>query len=89
MDKEFFLENRSGHKEGIVMHTVIKGTKTIAEYKQVQEDMQEKARVYFDAHKAACEEWTHGLPAKIWSEAGALSEFRRIPPPLSVSVGGG
>lgn len=25
------------------MHTVIKGTKTIAEYKQVQEDMQEKA----------------------------------------------
>lgn len=35
MDKEFFLENRSGHK-------------------------------------AACEEWTHGLPAKIWSEAGAL-----------------
>lgn len=29
-----------------VMHTVIKGTKTIAEYKQVQEDMQEKARNY-------------------------------------------
>jgi len=34
--------------------------------------MQEKARAYFYAHKAACEEWTHGLPAKIWSEAGAL-----------------
>lgn len=33
------------------MHTVIKGTKTIAEYKQVQEDMQEKARAYFDAHR--------------------------------------
>lgn len=50
------------------MHTVIKGTKTIAEYKQVQEYMQEKARAYFDAHKAGCEEWTHGLPEKIWRE---------------------
>ncbi len=48
------------------MHTVIKGTKTIAEYKQVHED----ARAYFDAHKAGCEEWTHGLPEKIWREGG-------------------
>lgn len=54
------------------MHTVIKGTKTIAEYKQVQEDMQEKARAYFDAHKAGCEEWTHGLPEKIWREGDVL-----------------
>lgn len=72
LDKCFFPENRSGHKEGIVMHTVIKGTKTIAEYKQVQEDMQEKARAYFDAHKAGCEEWTHGLPEKIWREGDVL-----------------
>lgn len=34
--------------------------------------MQEKARAYFDAHKAGYEEWTHGLPEKIWREGDVL-----------------
>lgn len=39
------------------MNTVIKGTKTIAEYKRVREDMENLARANYARHKEAFEEW--------------------------------
>lgn len=38
------------------MNTVIKGTKTIAEYKRVREDMENLARANYARHKEAFEE---------------------------------
>ena len=37
------------------MNTVIKGTKTIAEYKRVREDMENLARANYARHKEAFE----------------------------------
>ena len=42
------------------MNTVIKGTKTIAEYKRVREDMENLARANYARHKEAFEEWGEG-----------------------------
>ena len=39
------------------MNTVIKGTKTIAEFKQVREVMENLARENYARHKEACEDW--------------------------------
>ena len=44
------------------MNTVIKGTKTIAEYKRVREDMENLARANYARHKEAFEEWREGEP---------------------------
>lgn len=44
------------------MNTVIKGTKTIAEYKRVREDMENLARANYARHKEAFEEWGEGEP---------------------------
>ena len=46
------------------MNTVIKGTKTIAEYKRVREDMENLARANYARHKEAFEEWGEGEPVK-------------------------
>ena len=48
------------------MNTVIKGTKTIAEYKRVREDMENLARANYARHKEAFEEWGEGEPVKAW-----------------------
>lgn len=48
------------------MNTVIKGTKTIAEYKRVREDMENLARANYAKHKEAFEEWGEGEPVKAW-----------------------
>lgn len=47
--------------------TVIKHTKTIAEYKKVRTDMQNRADKYFHEHlQAYHDEWTNGEPVKAW-----------------------
>lgn len=42
------------------MQTVIKGTKTIEEYKRVKATMEELAEKMSKAHQNACETWEHG-----------------------------
>lgn len=48
------------------MHTVIKGTKTIEEYKQLKKHMEQKAQEYCERHKAAFENWKEGSIKKVW-----------------------
>lgn len=48
------------------MNTVIKGTKTIAEYKELKSFMEQKAQEHYEAHKKACEHWNEGGIAKVW-----------------------
>lgn len=45
---------------------IIKGTKTVAEFKAVQEDMLKRAERYSRKHIASCENWQEGLPVKCW-----------------------
>lgn len=51
------------------MHTVIKGTKTISEYKKVQARMEELAIKAFESHKKAFIEWEEGEIEKIWFDS--------------------
>lgn len=48
------------------MQTVIKGTKTIEEYKRVKATMEELAEKMSKAHQNACETWEHGEARKVW-----------------------
>lgn len=48
------------------MHTVIKGTKTIKEFKEKQRFMEQKATEFYNKHKEAVENWTEGEPVKVW-----------------------
>lgn len=50
------------------MQIVIKGTKTIDEYKMVYASMQERATRYSQQHIASCEHWQNGLPVKCWRD---------------------
>lgn len=54
------------------MHTVIKGTKTIDEYKQTRDAMEQLATTCFDNHRQAFEDWPHGDIKKVWYEGDAL-----------------
>lgn len=56
-----------------MIDTVIKGTKTIAEYKQAKVAMQERAALYSKAHMSGCETWEHGEPVKCWRTADGLA----------------
>lgn len=47
-------------------NTVIKGTKTIDEYKKKLLFMNQKAAEFYDKHKEAVENWTEGEPVKVW-----------------------
>lgn len=47
-------------------HTVIKGTKTIDEYREKQRFMEQKAAEFYNRHKEAVENWTEGEPVKVW-----------------------
>ena len=48
------------------MNTVIKGTKTINEYKQVKATMEQLATEFSEKHKQAFENWTEGEISKVW-----------------------
>ena len=49
-----------------MVHTVIKETKTIAEFKELREKMENLTEVYFNDHKSAWENWENGEPVKAW-----------------------
>ena len=40
-----------------MLNTVIKGTKTIAEYKELKEKMEHLTEKYYNNHKSVCENW--------------------------------
>jgi hypothetical protein len=48
------------------VHTVIKGTKTIEEFKALKASMEQRAAECYEAHKKACEHWNGGGIAKVW-----------------------
>jgi hypothetical protein len=50
------------------MYTVIRGTKTIDEFKAVRAAMEQAAAERSAQHRAACEDWTHGEPEKVWKD---------------------
>jgi len=52
------------------MNTVIKGTKSIAEYKETKRAMEKLATTYFEKHYNSCESWTHGDIKKVWKSYG-------------------
>lgn len=55
------------------MHVVVKNTKTIEEYKQTMQTMEEQAEAFYKVHKNACETWKHGEPVKVEKDnVGAL-----------------
>lgn len=51
------------------IEVVVKGTKTIEEFKRVREDMQKRAERYSRKHIASCENWQEGYPVKCWRGA--------------------
>jgi hypothetical protein len=48
------------------MDCIIKGTKTIQEFKDIRASMEERAERYSKRHISACENWQEGLPVKCW-----------------------
>lgn len=52
-----------------MLNTVIKGTKTIAEYKQVKETMETLTAEFYARHKSAWENWENGEPVKAWFDS--------------------
>lgn len=48
------------------MQIVIKGTKTIEEYKGVKADLEQRAIETFKRHMQAFEEWQEGDIKKVW-----------------------
>lgn len=55
------------------IEAVVKGTKTIEEFKQVRENMLRRADRYSRKHIASCEHWQDGYPVKCWrGERGSL-----------------
>ena len=51
------------------MHTIIKGTKTVAEFKAVKEKMEKLTAKYYDRHKQAFENWSEGEPVNVWFDS--------------------
>lgn len=51
------------------MHVVVKETRTIAEYKETYQAIEEQAKACFLVHKNASESWTEGEPVKAWKDA--------------------
>ena len=50
----------------IFLHTIIKSTKTVAEFKAVKEKMEKLTAKCYDRHKQAFENWSEGEPVKVW-----------------------
>jgi hypothetical protein len=53
-------------KRGAAVHTVIKGTSTIEEYKKLKALMEQRSKEHYESHKNAFENWQEGNIAKIW-----------------------
>ena len=54
------------------MHTVIKGTKTIAEYKALKAYMEQRAREHHENHRNAVEYWQEGDISKVWIDSDGV-----------------
>ena len=54
-----------------MVHTVIKETKTITEFKELREKMEHLTEVYFNNHKSAWENWENGEPVKVWWDSNS------------------
>lgn len=54
------------------MHTVIKGTETIAEYKKLKAYMEQRAREHHESHKKAVEHWQEGDISKVWIDGDGV-----------------
>ena len=48
------------------MHIIVKGTRTIDEYKAARSTMEDLANRYYAAHKSAAGLWDEGQPVKVW-----------------------
>lgn len=48
------------------MHTVIKGTKTVEEFKKLKAYMERRAKEHYAEHKKAFESWQEGDINKVW-----------------------
>lgn len=48
------------------LHVVVKGTKTIEEYKATRARLEYLAEVAFEWHIRNVEQWEHGDPVKVW-----------------------
>lgn len=51
------------------MTTVIKGTRTIEEYKQQKSFLEERAAECAAAHRAAVEAWQDGSIQRVWQDS--------------------
>lgn len=51
-----------------MLHTVVKGTRTITEYKQAKADMERLTNLFYQKHLASTDRWTDGVPVKVWYE---------------------
>ena len=52
-----------------MLNTVIKGTRTIEEYKMVRDAMEGLTKMYSEMHMQACDEWRDGAPVKTWYDS--------------------
>ncbi|GEM_PF-876510 len=59
-------ENEKLKEMSDTMKTVIKGTKTISEYKKTQDMMKKLAVELSEVHKSAVEDWQNGEIEKTW-----------------------
>ena len=50
------------------MNTVIKGCKTIEEFKKKQQKLEKLAELAYKNHKSSVETWNEGEPIKAWYE---------------------
>ena len=54
------------------MHTVIKGTETIAEYKKLKAYMEQRAREHYESHRKAVEHLQEGSISKVWIDGDGV-----------------
>lgn len=54
------------------MHTVIKSTETIAEYKKLKAYMEQRATAHYESHKKAVENWQEGDISKVWIDGDGV-----------------
>lgn len=51
------------------MHVVIKGCKSISEYKEKKSRLSEQAELAYKSHKEKFENWNNGVPVKVWEDS--------------------
>lgn len=62
----FSLEMKIVTESEVIMNTVMRGTKTGKEFKELETCIEQKAREYYKRHKNASENWQEGEIAKVW-----------------------